>query len=106
MPSKSNSKRNRNPANDSESHVENRNYQNKKPNYLMIIGSVLVILGIIAFILPIFNFTTTDQLIDLGPFQATTETQRHLSIPPIVAIIFTAAGILFGALGFLLKKKK
>ena len=57
-------------------------------------GSLLIIIGIIAFSYQGFTYTTTEKAVDLGPIQVTTEKEHTLPLPPLVGGICLVVGIL------------
>ncbi len=57
-------------------------------------GSLLIIIGIIAFSYQGFTYTTTEKAVDLGPIQVTTEKEHTLPLPPLVGGICLVGGIL------------
>lgn len=58
-----------------------------------IIGTLLIILGVIAFAYQGFTYTTTEKAIDLGPIQVTAEKQHTFPLPPVVGAIAIVGGI-------------
>jgi hypothetical protein len=57
-------------------------------------GSLLIIIGIIAFSYQGFTYTTTEKAVDLGPIQVTTEEEHTIPLPPLVGGICLVGGIL------------
>jgi hypothetical protein len=57
-------------------------------------GSLLIIIGIIAFSYQGFTYTTAEKAVDLGPIQVTTEKEHTLPLPPLVGGICLVGGIL------------
>jgi hypothetical protein len=57
-------------------------------------GSLLIIIGIIAFSYQGFTYTTTEKAVDLGPIQVTTEKEHTIPLPPLVGGICLVGGIL------------
>jgi len=62
-----------------------------KPRTL--IASILIALGIMAFVYQGITYKTRETAIDLGPLQVTTERTRTLPIPPIVGAVALVSGI-------------
>jgi len=60
---------------------------------IVLIGIVLVVLGVLALAYQGINYTRTEKLLDLGPIQATTETQKRIPISPILGGIALIGGI-------------
>lgn len=66
------------------------------------IGIVLIVLGALALAYQGISYTRTEKVLDLGPLQATTETQERIPVPPIlggIAIIGGVALLVAGARG-------
>ena len=60
---------------------------------MTLIGIVLIVLGVIAFVYQGITYTTREKAIDLGPIQVTTEQTRTIPLPPIVGAVALASGI-------------
>ena len=58
-----------------------------------IVGSVLVVLGIVALVWGGVFWTERDTIIDAGPLEVTTEEREGLQVPPVVGIIVLIAGV-------------
>jgi hypothetical protein len=63
-----------------------------KPQIL--IATLLIILGVVAFAYQGFSFTTKEKAVDLGPIQVTTEKKHTVPLPPVVGGIALVGGIL------------
>lgn len=61
---------------------------------LTIIGLVLILLGGLALAYQGITYTTEEQIVDVGPLQATKETEKTIPIPPILGGVTLAAGVL------------
>ena len=59
----------------------------------LIIGILMIVLGVVAFAYQGIGYTKREKIIDIGPIQATAETQKTLPIPPLVAGAVLIAGI-------------
>lgn len=70
---------------------------------LIVIGTVLIVLGVLALISPNIPYTSQRDVIRVGPMQTTVETRRSIAVPPIVGGLVLAGGTALVALG--LKKK-
>ncbi len=68
-----------------------------KPTILIAI--MLIALGIIAFAYEGFNYTTRENVVDIGPLKVTTEKTRTLPLPPIVGAIALIGGIVLLVVG-------
>lgn len=58
-----------------------------------VMGIILIVLGVAAFVFQGITYTTRHQAVDLGPIQVTTEQTRTIPLPPIVGAIALAGGI-------------
>lgn len=58
-----------------------------------LIGLILIILGIVALAYPKITYTDREKVVDLGPIQATAETQKEIPISPIVGGIAIISGL-------------
>jgi hypothetical protein len=54
---------------------------------------LLIAIGIIAFVYQGINYTTREQVIDLGPIHMTAEKTRTIPLPPLVGAIALVSGI-------------
>lgn len=68
-----------------------------KPTILIAI--MLIVLGIIAFAYEGFNYTTRENVVDIGPLKVTAEKTRTLPLPPIVGAIALVGGIVLLVVG-------
>jgi hypothetical protein len=59
---------------------------------LTVIGLVLIVLGILAFVFPRITYTQDQTTLDLGPVSVQAKKQRTVSIPDIAAGAAVAAG--------------
>jgi uncharacterized membrane protein YidH (DUF202 family) len=64
-----------------------------------IIGVVLIVIGIVSLAYGGFSYTKREKVIDLGPIQATAETQKKIPLPPILGGICLVGGIVLVAVG-------
>jgi len=58
-----------------------------------LIGIVLIVVGVLALAFGGFTYTKREKIIDLGPLQASTETQKTVPIAPIAGGAALVAGI-------------
>ena len=63
-----------------------------------IVGSVLVVLGIVALVWGGVFWTDRDTVLDVGPLKVTTEEREGLPLPPIVGAIAVIGGVLLLAI--------
>ena len=56
-------------------------------------GIVLVVLGVLALAYGGFSYTTREKIVDIGPIEATAETEEHVPLPPILGGAALVGGI-------------
>jgi hypothetical protein len=59
---------------------------------VLILGIVLIILGVAALAYRGISYTKREQVLKIGPLEATAETQKTLPIPPAAGIAAILAG--------------
>jgi hypothetical protein len=60
---------------------------------MKIFGIVLIVLGIISLAYGGITYTTREKVIDIGPIEATRESQKTIPLPPILGGLALAAGV-------------
>lgn len=68
-------------------------------NMLKIVGIILIVLGVVAFIFQGITYTTREKVIDLGPIQATAEEKKTIPLPPVLGAIALVGGIVLLVVG-------
>ena len=58
-----------------------------------VIGVVLVVLGILALVYQGITYTTRKNVVDIGPIQTTTKTDKTIPLPPLVGGLALVGGI-------------
>jgi len=58
-----------------------------------IIGIILIVIGVVGFALGGFSFTQKEKVLDVGPIEATAEDKETVPIPPLLAGLALAAGV-------------
>jgi uncharacterized membrane protein HdeD (DUF308 family) len=71
---------------------------------VMILGSVLLVLGVIGLVHPSFTYHKQEEVAKLGPIKATMEEEKTAQIPAPVSIVLLVAGIALVILGPRLKQ--
>lgn len=66
---------------------------------IILIGIVLVVLGALVLAYQGINYTQTENVIDLGPLHATTETQKRIPLSPILGGIVLIGGVALMVVG-------
>lgn len=59
---------------------------------LSVVGVVLIILGVVLLVYQGFSFTQREKVLDVGPIHATADTEKRVSIPPVIGWVVTGAG--------------
>ena len=65
----------------------------------MIIGIVLIVFGVMALAYQGITYTSREKIIDIGPIQATQETEKTIPFSPILGGIALAGGIALVIIG-------
>jgi hypothetical protein len=60
---------------------------------MVLAGLLLVVLDVFALAYQGITYTTEKKVVDLGPIQATTKTDRHIPIPPVLGAAALAGGV-------------
>jgi hypothetical protein len=58
-----------------------------------VIGSLLVVIGLVSLLLGGFRWTQQKTVVDIGPIEAKTEEHKTLPIPPVVGALALIGGI-------------
>jgi hypothetical protein len=58
-----------------------------------LLGTILVVIGIIALVWGGISWTREKTVVDLGPIEATTETRETIPLPPVLGGVALIAGI-------------
>jgi hypothetical protein len=62
-----------------------------------IIGILLIAIGVAGFALGGFSFTKKEKVLDVGPIEATADDKKTVAIPPLLAGIALAGGVILVA---------
>jgi uncharacterized membrane protein len=68
-------------------------------NPITLVGIALIVLGIAAFAYQGITYTSREKIIDIGPIQATADTQKTILLPPILGGLVLAGGIVLMLVG-------
>lgn len=63
------------------------------------LGIVLLVLGASAFVIRQFTYTDREEILDIGPIEATAETEEEVNVPLWVGGVLLAAGVVLVAVG-------
>ena len=66
---------------------------------IVLIGVALILLGIVALAYRGITYTTREKVLDIGPLEASRETQKTIPLPPIVGGCSLAAGVVLVLVG-------
>lgn len=66
---------------------------------IVLIGIVLIILGAVALAYQGIPYTTREKVIDLGPIQASADTQKTIPLPPLLGGLALAGGVVLVIVG-------
>jgi hypothetical protein len=65
----------------------------------VLVGILLIVLGIISLAYQGFTYTKREKVLDIGPIEATTETEETIPLPPILGGVALASGVVLLLLG-------
>jgi uncharacterized membrane protein len=68
-------------------------------NPLTLVGIALIVLGIVAFAYQGITYTSREKIIDLGPIQATADTQKTIPLSPLVGGAALIGGVVLVMVG-------
>ena len=68
-------------------------------NPTTVAGIVLILLGIVAFAYKGISYTSREKVIDIGPIQATADTQKTIPLSPILGGLALVGGIALVVVG-------
>ena len=66
---------------------------------LLVLGIVLLLGGVAMLIWPSFTVTTTEEVLDVGPVEVTTEDLDRVALPPAIGIGAAIAGVALIVIG-------
>jgi uncharacterized membrane protein len=68
-------------------------------NPMMLVGIALIVLGIVAFAYKGISYTSREKVIDIGPIQATADTQKTIPLSPLLGGLALVGGIVLVVVG-------
>ena len=68
-------------------------------NPITLVGIALIVLGVVAFAYQGITYTSREKIIDIGPFQATADTQKTIPLSPLLGGLALAGGIVLVVVG-------
>ena len=66
---------------------------------ITLVGIALIILGIVAFAYQGITYTSREKIIDIGPIQATADTQKSIPLSPLLGGLVLVGGIALVVVG-------
>lgn len=66
---------------------------------MRILGVILIIVGVVGFLVTGGSYTTSEEVLDVGPLQLEREEERSLPITPLASGILVVAGGVVTVLG-------
>jgi uncharacterized membrane protein len=66
---------------------------------IMLVGIALIVLGIVAFAYQGITYTSREKIIDIGPIQATADTQKTIPLSPLLGGLVLVGGIALVVVG-------
>jgi uncharacterized membrane protein len=68
-------------------------------NPITLVGIALIVLGIVAFAYQGITYTSREKIIDIGPIQATADTEKTIPLSPLLGGLVLAGGIVLVIVG-------
>jgi len=60
---------------------------------IAVVGLVLIVVGLVAFVYQGITYTSRETVVDIGPLHATADRQKTLPLPPVLGITAVAGGV-------------
>ena len=60
---------------------------------MRIVGIVLIVIGVISLAVGGISYTSREKVLDVGPLEATTETEKSIPLPPLLGGLALAGGV-------------
>ena len=67
--------------------------------FIIILGVILLVLGVVGLVHPTFNYHQQEEVAKLGPVKATVDEEKTAQVPPALSIALLVAGIALVLLG-------
>jgi uncharacterized membrane protein len=68
-------------------------------NPITLVGIALIVLGIVAFAYQGITYTSREKVVDIGPLQASVDTQKTIPLSPILGGLVLVGGIALVVVG-------
>jgi len=72
---------------------------------MKILGIILIVIGLLAFVIPSITFTRKEKILDIGPIEAVAEKKESLPLSPLLGVSALAVGGALVVAAFVTKKK-
>jgi len=66
---------------------------------MKLIGSLLIVFGLVALLVGGFSYTKREKVLDIGPIEASKETHKTIPISPIVGLAAIGTGVVLVVAG-------
>jgi hypothetical protein len=66
---------------------------------MLIVGVLLVVFGAFVLAYPAITYTTEEEVLDIGPIEATAETEKSIPLHPALGGVSLAGGVLLIVMG-------
>ncbi|HEY6198751.1 MAG TPA: DUF3185 domain-containing protein [Candidatus Binatia bacterium] len=66
---------------------------------ITLVGIALILLGIVALAYQGITYTSRENVIDIGPFHATAETQKTIPLSPLLGVFALVGGVVLVVVG-------
>ncbi len=66
---------------------------------MILVGVVLIILGLVAFVYHGITYTTREKVLQIGPLEATKKTEKTIPLPPLLGGVLVAGGVVLVIVG-------
>jgi hypothetical protein len=60
---------------------------------VIVLGIILLVLGVVGLVHPIFTYHQQEEVAKIGPIKATVNEEKTVQVPAAVSIVLLAAGI-------------
>ena len=61
---------------------------------MKLIGFLLIAFGIVALVVGGIRYTKTEQVLKVGPFEATAEHHKEIPLPPVLGVVCIIGGVI------------
>ena len=68
-------------------------------NQIMLLGIALIVLGVVAFAYQGITYTTRENVINLGPLQASVDTKKTIPLSPLLGGLALVGGVVLVVAG-------